>query len=313
MNQNEKSDTFQTKILPESDFSEPDFTDIEAELSQMAEETPDMPETFHSAWTAAVRAEAQANTKTRKKTESRRQWRYILSAAAVFVFLIGGTAVTRMARSNERKAQKASQAPAVMMAIQEDREENSAAGWTVATEDAEMEEAAEEPMGAYAVESSANRIEWDEEVSADSGMAVSGEDAGGLIIDAYEEMVPMAEEAAFPMEEAMEEEMEAEEAEENGPAGTAMADEAAKAAGTSEPTAMPTSPATEEPMPEEKPADRAADESPQENEEAEAEEGFAGFMKDLGAFTLKSLPWLAGAAALIAAAVLICRKAGRKK
>ena len=69
-------------------------TDLDQLLAQMAQETPEMPADFHARWTEAVRAEA-GQAKTEKKQDSRRQWRYILSAAAVFVFLIGGTLLTR--------------------------------------------------------------------------------------------------------------------------------------------------------------------------------------------------------------------------
>ncbi len=66
-------------------------------LEQMARETPEMPADFHARWTEAIRAEAgeAPRTETGKHREGRRQLRYILSAAAVFIFLIGGTLLTR--------------------------------------------------------------------------------------------------------------------------------------------------------------------------------------------------------------------------
>ena len=67
---------------------------LDRELAKMAEETPEMPDDFHARWTAQIRAEA-ARGKTAKRQERRRQWRYVLSAAAVFVILIGGTLLTR--------------------------------------------------------------------------------------------------------------------------------------------------------------------------------------------------------------------------
>ena len=70
-------------------------------LEQMARETPEMPADFHARWTEAVRAEA-GQKKTEKQQDSRRQWRYILSAAAAFVFLIGGTLLTRSMDQKDR-------------------------------------------------------------------------------------------------------------------------------------------------------------------------------------------------------------------
>ncbi len=79
-------------------------------LEEMARETPDMPADFHARWTEAIREEAKQQQKTAKQQESRRQWRYVLSAAAVFVFLIGGTLLTR---ASEPKAQLRKQEIAV--------------------------------------------------------------------------------------------------------------------------------------------------------------------------------------------------------
>ena len=78
-----------------------ELTELDLELAKMAQETPEMPADFHARWTEAVRAEA-AGQQTEKKHETRRQWRYILSAAAVFVFLIGGTLRTTRPRKPRR-------------------------------------------------------------------------------------------------------------------------------------------------------------------------------------------------------------------
>jgi len=80
-------------------------------LAGMAEDVPPMPADFHDKWMSIVRAEAkQANrenqTKQEKQTEITEapapapvsQWPRILSIAAVFVFLIGGTFIYRSAR-----------------------------------------------------------------------------------------------------------------------------------------------------------------------------------------------------------------------
>ena len=78
-----------------------ELNELDLELEKMAQETPEMPADFHARWTEAVRAEAGQN-KTEKQQDSRRQWRYVLSAAAVFVFLIGGTLLTRSMDQKDR-------------------------------------------------------------------------------------------------------------------------------------------------------------------------------------------------------------------
>ena len=78
-----------------------EMTELDRMLAQMAQETPEMPADFHARWTEAVRAEA-GQKKTEKQQDSRRQWRYILSAAAAFVFLIGGTLLTRSMDQKDR-------------------------------------------------------------------------------------------------------------------------------------------------------------------------------------------------------------------
>ena len=76
-----------------------DFSALEQELAQMAEETPDMPEDFHANWVKCVRDEAEIRRQleapeetdpaVRRKTEIRKQRRYLLSAAAAFILVIG--------------------------------------------------------------------------------------------------------------------------------------------------------------------------------------------------------------------------------
>ena len=78
-----------------------EMLELDQMLAQMAQETPEMPADFHARWTEAVRAEA-GQQKTEKQQDSRRQWRYVLSAAAVFVFLIGGTLLTRSMDQKDR-------------------------------------------------------------------------------------------------------------------------------------------------------------------------------------------------------------------
>lgn len=83
-------------------------------LEQMARETPEMPADFHARWTEAIRAEAgeAPRTETGKHREGRRQLRYILSAAAVFIFLIGGTLLTRSMNQTDLVNKPAAVVPA---------------------------------------------------------------------------------------------------------------------------------------------------------------------------------------------------------
>ena len=77
---------------------------LDAALAQMAEEVPPMPADFHDRWMNAVRAEAEKaqgepeKEKTRNRAVSIVRWTRILSVAAAFVFLIGGTLLYRNAR-----------------------------------------------------------------------------------------------------------------------------------------------------------------------------------------------------------------------
>lgn len=71
-----------------------ELTALDQELAKMAQDVPEMPDDFHARWTEQIREQA-AQEKNASRHENRRQWRYVLSAAAVFVFLIGGTLLTR--------------------------------------------------------------------------------------------------------------------------------------------------------------------------------------------------------------------------
>ena len=78
---------------------------LDEALAQMAEEVPPMPADFHDKWMNAIRAEAAQNAsapeeKTEKKVVSLTRWTRILSIAAVFIFLIGGTALYRNSRGS---------------------------------------------------------------------------------------------------------------------------------------------------------------------------------------------------------------------
>ena len=120
-------------------------------LEQLAEDVPPMPADFHDRWMNAVRAEAEKNApaagkETRDKTASVVRWTRMLSIAAVFVFLIGGTILYR----NSRKSLSAPLAAVENAALPEAAEPAAEKEEAMA----EPEAAAEEPeadMAAYAV------------------------------------------------------------------------------------------------------------------------------------------------------------------
>ena len=128
-----------------------EMTELDRMLAQMAQETPEMPADFHARWTEAVRAEA-GQQKTEKQQDSRRQWRYVLSAAAVFVFLIGGTLLTRSMdqkdRTNKTAIIETAGIPSEGSGPDTDGEEDLFMAVNEAAEEAETDMA--EPMAAAA-------------------------------------------------------------------------------------------------------------------------------------------------------------------
>lgn len=269
-------------------------------LEQMARETPEMPADFHARWTEAIRAEAgeAPRTETGKHREGRRQLRYILSAAAVFIFLIGGTLLTRSMHQTDLVNKPAAVVPAektdaAVTAIEKTDETGAVrpeiqTGAAVQSNDmdavqiaedanafAAMEApAAEADSGALMAASSAKSASNESSVKAGGGAAMNAEAdmAVGTAMDTYAAR-DYAEEADMAMEDAEEEE----------------------ALPTTEPTLAPTAEPTAAPA---------------------AESEFVSFLKDLGSFTLKTLAVAAAAAALAFGAAAIhkaLKKRGQKK
>lgn len=269
-------------------------------LEQMARETPEMPADFHARWTEAIRAEAgeAPRTETGKHREGRRQLRYILSAAAVFIFLIGGTLLTRSMNQTDLVNKPAAVVPAektdaAVTAIEKTDETGAVrpeiqTGAAVQSNDmdavqiaedanafAAMEApAAEADSGALMAASSAKSASNESSVKAGGGAAMNAEAdmAVGTAMDTYAAR-DYAEEADRAVEDAEEEE----------------------ALPTTEPTLAPTAEPTAAPA---------------------AESEFVSFLKDLGSFTLKTLAVAAAAAALAFGAAAIhkaLKKRGQKK
>ncbi len=267
-------------------------------LEQMARETPEMPADFHVRWTEAIRAEAgeAPRTETGKHREGRRQLRYILSAAAVFIFLIGGTLLTRSMNQTDLVNKPAAVVPA-------EKTDAAVTAMEEANDYAAMEApAAGADSGALMAASSAKSASNESSVKAGGGAAMNAEAdmAVGAVMEsnmAATDSREYAEEADRAVEDAEEEEalqMAAPTATETA-APTATAVPTATVAPTTEPTLAPTTEPTVAPA---------------------AESEFVSFLKDLGSFTLKTLAVAAAAAALAFGAAAIhkaMKKRGQKK
>ena len=274
-------------------------------LALMAEEVPPVPADFHEKWTKAVRAEAEkSETEPEKANNSRvvliNRWTRILSVAAVFVFLIGGTLVYRSSR------------PAVTIErpAAEKREETGKANEKPAQEDSgavfEMEEAQEaesEAVEAPVAESYESYAAEPEE--ADAAMEASEAEAPMLNLSvagaankkAAEQMDMAAEEAV---------EVAAEEA----------AEEPVNDAAVPVPTVQMTPAPTPEPVPESKEAETVVPEA-ETTEAVKAETAGFGqvvgdFFRDMGAFLLTVWPYLL-ILAVPAGAALIWKKKKKHK
>lgn len=274
-------------------------------LEQMAEEVPPMPADFHDRWMNAVRAEAQktapaAEDTTQRKTVSLVRWTRILSVAAAFVFLIGGTLLWRSTKQSlsvsgpaekqaaeaviaaeEEAAVPAAEEPLVMTAGRVNGEGEPAAVYS-----AVQAPAAEEVAEAEAAEPDLSVLMKAAGTSMNS-FAASSEMAAGAVM--------AEEEADYAMESACEAAT-IEDAEE--PALTA----APTAAPTAEPTAALT--ATPEPAPE-------PTEAP-EPENTGFLQAAGAFFSDMGDFLLAALPYLLVLAVPAAAALVIRRKKAGK-
>lgn len=113
--------------------------ELDAVLEQMADEVPPMPADFHDKWMSAIRAEAKqeaaaAEDRKEKKIVSINRWTRILSVAAAFVFLIGGTVLYRRSKyyDAEEECLDFDMTPAVMTEAPETASEEAVYGETAA-------------------------------------------------------------------------------------------------------------------------------------------------------------------------------------
>ena len=286
--------------------------ELDAALAQMAEEVPPMPADFHDRWMNAVRAEAgstaPAEEPAPKHTLSIVRWTRILSVAAVFVFLIGGTLLYR----NSKKSLsfpvsfEAEKQDAVETAVEPATE--LAAGAVMETAEETEEADAEEPlmmesyMQAAAVDGAAG-VPADAEAEDREALKAAGAVQNAFTAAPKEAAETDAEEADYAMEAAYEEEsaMEAaayEAAEEAAmPAPTKALTPAPTAAPTASPTVEPTAVPTVEPEPEQTGFLPAA----------------GAFFTDMGDFLLAALPYLLVLAVPAVTALVIRRRKNKKE
>ena len=252
--------------------------ELDAVLEQMSGEVPPMPADFHDKWMNAIRAEAAQNAsapeeKTEKKVVSLTRWTRILSIAAVFIFLIGGTALYRNSRGSLMPAADKTEA-AVMADLASAAREESA------------EETEEEPdirkKNAAAMTLAAGAPQAASEAEAPETWSEAA---------AYDAEPALAMGAAME-EEAIYEAAEAAEEPEPMPEATAM------------PTAMPTAePAT-------KREEAGTNEEPEtaETEQPGLLQQAGEFIADMGDFLLAALPYLAVLAVPAVIAVILRRR-----
>ena len=274
---------------------------LDAELAQMAEEVPPMPADFHDRWMNAIRAEAEKNAPAEQKKEknnlvSLTRWTRILSFAAVFVFLIGGTILYRNSRKTltgtafrtetVNAVLTADEAPAAAVETEEREKAAGEADAVAGSADMMVSEAAEEAAEDYALPNYAAAVYTEAEEAAEEETVMT--DAVKADADA----------------------------------GAAEPKSAIKAAGTSlvsadvyeaessmeaaeEIAARPAAESTAEPVPE------PEQETPEPVKAAGFTEQAGAFLADMGDFLLAALPYLA-VLAVPAAAALIIRKRKKK-
>ena len=121
-------------------------------LSDMAEDVPPMPDGLHDKWMDSVRAEAAKNENPLPVSVSR--WPRILSVAAAFIFLIGGTFIYRSSRktilpeSRPADAVFSPEASVMKEAVTEDADMEEFVAQEAKTEERAMEEDATLAAGA---------------------------------------------------------------------------------------------------------------------------------------------------------------------
>ena len=274
-------------------------------LEQMAEEVPPMPADFHARWMNAVRAEARdaapaAEDTTPNKTVFLVRWTRILSVAAAFVFLIGGTLLWRSTKQSLSVSDAAEKRKTAAVTVTE-----NAAAVPEAEEPAAPAAGGENAEGSAALYTAVQAPVMEEAATIeDAGEAAKADDAGDA--DLYYSMKAAGAVQNFfaaSSDKAAGAVMMEEDAEE---ADYAMEAACEAVPVTAEPTAAPTAAPTAEPI--------ATPEPPEvpEPEKAGFLQDAGAFFTDMGDFLLAALPYLLVLAVPAAAALVIRRKKARK-
>ena len=282
-------------------------TDLDRVLAEMAEEAPPMPADFHNKWMQAIREEAENKKPETKPAKPAvvSQWRRILSAAAVFVFLIGGTVIYRSTKKRivpvRVPANTDTTTNSVQMTEEAGPEEQPALQATPAVTQPVMDTAGEVPPMMDTAAEAPPMMDTAGEVSGEAYEAYYAEEAaskaaGSEQENAAKEIETAGETSVLMYEEESMEEEEKPAAEDAGTAQEKQAD-VAEATGRDQAEA------------------ETADNEPAAETEADAgtgneanREGIGGFLADMGEFLLKALPYLLGAAALALVGVLLHRR-----
>ena len=249
--------------------------ELDALLDQMAEDVPPMPADFHDNWMSAIRDEAKQNVpvveeKEEKKPVSLVRWTRILSVAAMFVFLIGGTLLYRNTKGSMTPVLGAEKKEAAVM-------------MDMAVTAGEVSETAEEETESEAYDMSQEA--GDMTLSASLPVAAAS-DAAAADSKAYEAVANEAPAMAM---------------------GAAVEEEAAYEAAEAEAEPMPLPAATA--MPTVQPTEEPADEpETTETEQPGLLEQAGEFFTDMGDFLLAALPYLAVLAVPAVTALLLGRR-----
>ena len=174
---------------------------LDAVLAQMAEEVPPMPADFHARWTGAVRREAErepAEEKEQRKTGTMILWTRILSVAAVFIFLIGGTLLYRNSKKYPRTVYQTEEREPEA-AADETAAAVSAKGAMIPAEEADGTEAAEDagvPMAMFSAYEASEADRADGYMGGNSAVSMEAAEAP---MEMAEEAEAAAEDAEEPM------------------------------------------------------------------------------------------------------------------
>ena len=258
--------------------------ELDALLDQMAEDVPPMPADFHDNWMSAVRAEAKQDVPVKEEKEEKKpisivRWTRILSVAAMFVFLVGGTFLYRNTKGTMMPAMSAEKKEAAVMT-------------EMAVTTGEAPETAEEEAESEAYDP--DRDAGTMSLSASIPMAAASDAAADT--KSYEAEVNEA--PAMAMGAAVEE---------------AAVYEAAEAAEEPMPVPAATSMPTAEPVPGPEEAETADEPETTETEQPGLLQQAGEFFTDMGDFLLAALPYLAVLAVPAVAALLLGRRKKKKQ